>query len=455
MSDARIQSLEIQIVKIIEPLEKKIEELSLENASLKVEIIALKDKLNINSSNSGLPTSKEIYRIEKKTREPSDKKAGGQKGHKHNPYKMKQADKIVKVIPAEEHCKCGGNLLLQEQYSTHQKIEIPPIKPFVTEYHLCEKICVSCKRKYKGKLDNYKLLGSNAESIISSLSGFFNNSKREVQEILSQVFNLDISLGLISDSEGRVSVKLEDKYNELLNMARNSSYLHCDETSHNNKGKRSWAWVATNKLVTVFKLASSRGRKVLTDLLPSFTGKVVSDRYAVYNVFDSDKRQICLAHLRRDFKRFAYSSNKDVAKIGRNLLGLINMVFKIYQLYQKGNIEKHRYLHIMCKIQQIMLYYLQDVSGMSESKQAQRVGKNMLKSFDMMWLFIDDAEIELTNNLAERQIKHHVKYRKNSYFTWSERGDRFLERIKSLYASSKLQKLNPLQELQNQLTKNA
>ena len=73
----------------------------------------------------------------------------------------------------------------------------------------------------------------------------------------------------------------------------------------------------------------------------------------------------------------------------------------------------------------------------------------------MIWLFVDDAEIEPTNNLAERQIKHHVKYRKNSYFTWSERGDRFLERIKSLYASSKLQKLNPLQELQKQLTKNA
>ena len=44
-------------------------------------------------------------------------------------------------------------------------------------------------------------------------------------------------------------------------------------------------------------------------------------------------------------------------------------------------------------------------------KQAQRVGKNMLKSFDMMWLFLENPEIEPTNNFAERQIKHFVKYR--------------------------------------------
>ncbi|WP_425363805.1 IS66 family transposase [Candidatus Tisiphia endosymbiont of Hybos culiciformis] len=70
----------------------------------------------------------------------------------------------------------------------------------------------------------------------------------------------------------------------------------------------------------------------------------------------------------------------------------------------------------------------------------------------MMWTFVEHAEIEPTNNHAERQIKHHVKYRKNSFFTWSIRGDRFLERIKSLFASSKLQNLNPCQELTNQLS---
>jgi transposase len=105
----------------------------------------------------------------------------------------------------------------------------------------------------------------------------------------------------------------------------------------------------------------------------------------------------------------------------------------------------------MQKIKDRMLYYLKTVSEMNGCEQAQRVANNILKSFEMMWLFTRNDEIEPTNNFAERQIKHHVKYRKNSFFTWSDRGDRFLERIKSLYATAKLQKLNPLQALREQL----
>ena len=77
-----------------------------------------------------------------------------------------------------------------------------------------------------------------------------------------------------------------------------------------------------------------------------------------------------------------------------------------------------------------MYSFLKNIRHQSESIAAKRVAKNILKSFDMMWLFVDNDEIPPTNNFAERQIKHHVKYRKNSYHTWSDRGDRFLERIK-------------------------
>ena len=65
----------------------------------------------------------------------------------------------------------------------------------------------------------------------------------------------------------------------------------------------------------------------------------------------------------------------------------------------------------------------------------------------MMWLFTTNLNIPPTNNDAERQIKYYVKYRKNSFFTWSERGDRFVERIKSIYATAKLQNSNPFLSL--------
>jgi transposase len=290
-------------------------------------------------------------------------------------------------------------------------------------------------------------LEKNAETIITALGGFFNNSKRDIQSILAQIFNLDISLGLVSTTEARVSKKLENKYDELVELAENSQYLHLDESVANNKGKLNWCWVAANKMVTVFKLMSSRGRKSLEEFLPEYEGKVITDRYAVYNIYESENRQICLAHLRRNFKRFEHSRYQSLCMIGKSLIEIIDLVFATYNGYRANKIDKFYYLRRIRKIKKRMLHYLKRVSCMAECQQAQRVANNILKSFDMMWLFVDDERIEPTNNFAERQIKHHVKYRKNSLFTWSNRGQRFIERAKSIFATAKLQKLNPFLQL--------
>ena len=426
---------------------KIINELTVTNTNLQNQLARFKDKLNINSSNSGLPTSRDIYRIERKSRPSSGRKAGGQAGHEFKGYKFKVPDKIIDIGPKEASCECGGELILSEDYKAHQKIEIPEIKPFVTEYRLRAACCSVCARKYNRGLEDYKLLGKNAESIITSLGGFFNNSKREIQSILSQIFNLDVSLGLISSSEDRVSKKLESKYNELMDQAENSKFLHLDETSSNNKGKKHWCWVAASSDVTVFKLAKSRGKKPLEEFLPEYQGKVISDRYAVYNMFDREKRQVCLAHLRRDFKRFAHSTQPSLSKLGQTLLDIIDLVFDTHKVFIKKEISYIYYLRRIRKLKKKMLYYLKTISNLENCKQAKKVASNILKTFDMMWLFVHDKQIEPTNNFAERQIKNFVKYRKNSFFTWSNRGERFLERVKSIFATAKLNNLNPQHQI--------
>ena len=85
---------------------------------------------------------------------------------------------------------------------------------------------------------------------------------------------------------------------------------------------------------------------------------------------------------------------------------------------------------------------------MLDAISAARMAKNIMKSESMMWKFLDDLKnIPLTNNHAERQIRHYVIYRKNSYFTQSNRGNHFLERMISLYLTWKQQKVNPFKNL--------
>ena len=83
---------------------------------------------------------------------------------------------------------------------------------------------------------------------------------------------------------------------------------------------------------------------------------------------------------------------------------------------------------------------------------AHRVTHNLLKSFEMMWRFVEVPEVELTNNLAERQIRKYVVYRKKSLFTWSQKGNEFMERILSLFLTCRLQKQNAFSNLSHILS---
>jgi transposase len=226
--------------------------------------------------------------------------------------------------------------------------------------------------------------------------------------------------------------------------------LHIDETGHRNEGKRGWSWAVTNKELTVLKVSESRGKKVLKSLLPGYDGIVVSDRYAAYNYFSRENRQICWAHLARDFERFAHSKNVEVSKIGQALKLLSSMVFAVHKAKKQSLIDNLRFYRLMRKIRKRVKDFLRQMTRIANGTQASRMASKMLKSEDMMWKFLQKPEvIETTNNLAERQIRRYVIYRKNSFFTWSKRGERFIERMLSIFLTSRLNGQNPFQKLHN------
>jgi transposase len=419
-----------------------------ENAQLRCENENLKERLGLNSQNSSLPPSRDLYRAKKNTRPPSGKKPGGQPGHKFHGYRSQTPDKVVDVFP--ERCSCGHSLEIAPTFRAEQKIEIPPIKPHVTEYRLYHGICRVCGKKKTASLPegvSPDLLGNHAKAIISALSGFFHNSKRDIQQILKDIFHLPISLGLVSNTEKRVSRNLKSSYEELVDQAKGSAYLHIDETGHKCQGKRGWGWILTSRDVSVLKLASSRGKKVLQSLLPSYEGKIISDRYGAYRYFDSNKRQICWSHLKRDFYRFAHSQNPELAQAGANLDQIRRDVFALYGAFKSKKIDALLLKRRIRKIRKRMVYELKGILKVPNVPHAHRVAQNLLNSFGMMWQFVDDSDIEPTNNLAERQIRRYVVYRKKSLFTWSQRGNEFIERIFSLFLTCRLQNQNPFLKL--------
>lgn len=287
------------------------------------------------------------------------------------------------------------------------------------------------------------------KSIIAAFSGFYKNSKREIASVVNDIFNLNISVGSISNSEHRVASKCKKMYEQIEQEISRSKVLHIDETSHYNKGKLAWCWMFASSTASFVKLTESRGMKVLKNsVCCNRNSLVVTDRYAAYNYFSDEKRQICWAHLIRDFERLAHSWNIEVKILGCYLRDVATELLALKKALLGSEIDVLRFTRRARKLQKRTRYYLKEISRLPEAIGASRVAKNILKSERMMWNFLDDLQnIPLTNNHAERQIRHYVVYRKNSYFTQSERGNAFLERIISLYLTWKQKGLNPFQNL--------
>lgn len=111
-----------------------------------------------------------------------------------------------------------------------------------------------------------------------------------------------------------------------------------------------------------------------------------------------------------------------------------------------------RFLRRARKLRKRTWYYLTKIAQLIDATGATSIAKNIMKSENMMWKFLENPnKIPLTNNHAEQQIRHYVTYRKNSYFTQSERGNRFLERIISLYLTWNQKNQNPIKNLHNLL----
>jgi len=432
-------------------LECRILELELENHSLKKENAKLKEKLGLNSKNSSIPTSKEIYKLKNTNKPKSQYKQGAQDGHKGYSRDKMVADEIVKIDLDSMVCECGGEIGIIAPH-IHQKIDIPEIKPYVTDYYIERGRCKLCKKRKTSSLPanvSSDLFGPRVKAAIGSLTGFYKNSRREVESILKELFGLQISLGTISNNEARVSKKCNEAYERVELDLSHSKLLHIDETSHYNKGKLGWCWGFFGNDASLIKLESSRGKKVLENsVFGSNDHIIVTDRYAAYNYFAEENRQICLAHLARDFERFANSSHAEVKPIGEYLRRVIQEVFSLKKSLSDYKVDILRFLRRARKLRKRTWYYLREISLTLDAIHAVRVAKNIMKFESMMWKFLDDPKnIPLTNNHAEQQIRHYVTYRKNSYFTQSDRGNRFLERVISLYLTWTKRKQNPVENL--------
>src|SRR5262249_53534935 len=97
-----------------------------------------------------------------------------------------------------------------------------------------------------------------------------------------------------------------------------------------------WLWTAVTEKASVFQIAPARGAPVLRELLgQQYPGVVTSDRAKAYDSHPLQKRQLCWAHLRRDFQAMIDRGGSAKAT-GQILLDHSNLHFRDWHRQREG-----------------------------------------------------------------------------------------------------------------------
>ncbi len=441
-----------------QPARELVVELLAELAALRERVDEHERLLKRDSTNSSLPPSRDPPLTRQQRRalareraKASLRKAGGQPGHEGKTREMvlpERVDKRFEYLP--ERCDCGhrfdgGEERLGDPVA-HQKWELPPIRPLVFEYRLWRLGCPCCGKSTLAELPDGvtgSAFGPRLQAHIAVLAGVYRLSRRQVADVVREMFGCEISLGAVDAAIMRISCVLADPWTELRDAVRKADAVHADETSWRLRGATNWLWVAASSLMACYRIDPSRSQKAAKELLgEDFGSFLISDRYAGYHWLDVLQQQLCWAHLMRQLTDLSERPGAP-GKLGKKLLGAARDVIRAHRTYLQDGHELAWLERELRPLRENIQALLEQGTRGRHPKTA-RFCAGLLEEYDALWTFCEVPGLDPTNNAAERALRHGVILRKIQLGTQSQAGNRWIERICSIRETCMLQQRSVL-----------
>ena len=432
--DARIAQLEQQVVGLLDL------------------VAELREKMGQNSRNSHKPPSSDppgsSTAGDSRPKNKSGRKRGGQRGHKGHHRQLvpeSEVDDIVDCYP--EQCgNCWEPLAVKEDpgATRYQVTEIPPARPETIEYR-CHEVQCKCGHRTRGQLGKEvsgSPFGPRLMSLIALLTGVYHLSRRKAVTLLSDMHGVRLSVGAVSTVEERVSEAVKPVVEEAWAQVGNAPVKHTDGTSWRQAGVALAVWTIATVMVTVFKIVVDSSKATLEPLFGKLMGILGSDRATALNFWAMERRQVCWAHILRRFVSFS-ERDGPAGEIGRALLDYTGLVFEYWHSYKEGRLSRELFRAWMRPVRAGVEELLEravaaDIKRLSGSCQ------NLLEHRQALWTFVEQEGVEPTNNHAERELRAFVLWRKRSFGSKSERGNRFAERLMTVVHTARKQKRDVL-----------
>lgn len=427
-------------------------------AALEQQVRDLQARLGQNATNSSVPPSANPPDAPRPViKKSTGKSTGGQLGHPGSSRLRLPPERLTHIIALiPDRCaQCQAPLPAQAgpsdpEPSWHQFAELPRQSAVVTEFQGHARTC-SCgghvtRERIPAEI-RAQTFGPRWAAALGYLSGCQHVSQRGLEDMAESLFDVPVSLGSINALQEQLSEALRPPHQEIAEVVQRAEVKHVDETGWKQAGQKRWLWTAVTRSAVFFLVQLGRGAKALHNVVgPVIQGVICSDRWTTYQRIPLSQRQLCWAHLKRDFQAMVDRGGAG-ATIGADLLDCTAILFGLWYKVRDGT-RSRRWLRGQRKrLREEVQALLAQGAACGCAPTAGTCAK-MLEVEEALWTFGRVEGLEPTNNAAERALRPAVRRRKRSFGNHSEAGCEYVGRVLSVVQTLKAQGRSVLDYLQ-------
>ena len=372
-------------------------------AELKKEVEALKHPVPKDSTNSSIPSSKDLIQRTRSQRKKSGKKAGGQQGHRgHHRERNPHPDCIVMVQAS--HCQsCGASLSEREGTigQIAQQVDLPAIAPVTTEYRQVIKVCACGEGNCPPlPIEGYVNIGPHMGSLIAYLNVEHALPYQRLSQITQDLLGFSLSEGTIANKLAQMQRQAKGIIQTIKQHVLEAPWIGADETGTRVAGKPFWHWVWQSPLASYFVIDHRRGYAVVKEhFSESYQGVICHDCWSAQNKTPAGAHQLCHAHLLRNLQ---YAIDKERSVWAYRVQQLLRKSQRAREkIWEAGVVPKQR--------EAIIEYYQEALDALNRlpltQPEERRLQKRLIKHQDWIFTFMAYPDVPPDNNSSERAIK--------------------------------------------------
>lgn len=430
--------------------------------TLEQRIKDLEGKLSKNSRNSSKPPSSDGYNkpAPKSQRTKTNKKSGGQPGHKGTTLELvDNPDKKV-YLPLTRCAHCGQSLASMEpkSHTCHQVFDLQDIKACVTAYYAEVKTCSSCQMDSTSEFPKEAFQKTQYGSKVCTLVTYLNQYQlipyKRLQEFMIDVVGIPISQGSIYNILNRGHDSLQCFEDELKECLGHSLVVHFDESGFRIMKELYWLHVASTASLTLYQAHKNRGCEAIDSfgILPDFKGVAVHDGLKSYFTYDS-LHALCNAHHLRELI-FAYE-HFEQEWADKLIDCLIDAKKEVESYVEKGetSLPEHRINYYKNRYSRILRNGLDEVpileveTGSKKQHKIKNLYDRLIKYKKETLFYINDFNVPFDNNQAERDFRMNKCKQKISGCFRSIKGAEIFCRIRSYILTGRKNSINTIDGL--------